>query len=91
MKNILTEKYTGNPASEIVIEGKDDFRVKEVVVSIHNAVGELVETGNAILNPMDRNQWIYDATVLNNALPGTKISAIARDIPGNKASMEVVL
>lgn len=88
---INTQKYTGNPGSEIVVDAWDDFRVKEVEVSILNAAGELVEKGNAILNPINQNLWKYVVTQLNNVLPGTKISAIVRDIPENEARLELVL
>lgn len=91
VKSIDTAKYTGNPGSEIVVVARDDFRLKDVMVSIYNAAGELVETGNAILNPINRNKWVYTATVLHNALPGTKITALVRDIPENEARLEVVL
>lgn len=88
---INAQKYTGAPGSEIVVDAWDDFRVAAVEVSVHNAAGELVEKGDAILNPINQNLWKYTVTQLNNVLPGTKISVIVRDIPENEARLELVL
>lgn len=75
----------------IVVEAKDDFRVTEVSVSIRTAAGVLVEEGIAILNPIDRNEWVYTATQNNAELTGSIIQATARDMPGNKGTMEVTV
>ena len=91
VQSIDTSKYNGNIGSSIVITAKDDFRVVEVFVRIHTALGVLVEEGMAILNPVDRNKWIYSATQNNTELPGTVISAVASDLPGNKAELELSL
>lgn len=81
--------YKGIPGSTIVIQAKDDFRVSEVKLRIQTTAGLLVEEGNAILNPVNRNQWIYTATQ-NNATPaGSVITAYALDLPGNKGSLEI--
>jgi hypothetical protein len=47
-----------------------------------------VEEGNAVLNPINRNQWIYTSTQNNTALAGTVIHAVARDLPGNEGVLE---
>ena len=53
------------------------------------AAGALVEEGDAILNPVNRNQWIYTATQNNATLAGSVITAYALDLPGNKGSLEI--
>ena len=91
VKNINTEKYDGTPGSIIVVKAKDDFRVVEVKLSIRNADGSMLEEGNAILNPIDRNLWTYATTRTNASPPGCTVSATALDLPGNKGTLNKVL
>ena len=91
IKSIDTENYNGTPGSTIAVTARDDFRVVEVRVSIRGAGGGLVEEGNAILNPIDRNKWIYTATQSNSSLHGSNVSAIALDLPGNKGVLTTTL
>ncbi len=91
VKSIDPEKYNGTIGSTIVVSAKDDFRVVEVAVTIRNAGGVIVEQGNAVLNPINRNQWIYTATQLHAAIAGSVIAATAKDIPGNTGALEVTV
>lgn len=91
VKKIDTSSYTGNPGSTLTIRATDDFRVKAVKVTIYNAAGDLVEEGQATLNPVNRVKWIYAATQLIAILPGSKIKAVAEDIPGNTGQLEITL
>jgi hypothetical protein len=91
VKNIDTAKYNGTPGSQIVINATDDFRVIEVTVSIKTAAGVLVEEGNAILNPINRNEWSYTVTQNNAALTGSIILATAKDLPGNKGALQITV
>jgi hypothetical protein len=89
VKSIKTSGYNGTIGSTIVVTAKDDFRVAEVFVSIRTAAGVLVEEGNALLNPIDRNKWTYTAVEANASLAGSLVTATARDLPGNEAVLEV--
>jgi hypothetical protein len=91
VKKIITSSYTGNPASTIKVKAIDDFRVKAVKVTIHNAAGDLVEEGEATLDPLNKVIWNYAATQLIAILPGSKIKAVAEDIPGNTGELEITL
>ncbi len=91
VKKINTEAYDGSPSSTIVIKAKDDFRVVEVKVSIRTVAGVLVEEGNAVLNPVKKNRWIYTAKQGNASLAGSIISATAWDLPGNTGMLEVMI
>jgi len=42
----------------------------------------LLESGLAMLSA-NNIDWIYDTTILNGNLAGTKITAEAKDTPGN--------
>ena len=87
---MITTGYTGEMGQQIIVQAQDDFKVKAVKITIHNAANELIETGEAIENA-DGLNWVYTATQANANLAGTKIVAIATDLPGNEGSMETVL
>lgn len=91
VENIDPDVYTGVVGSQIIVEATDDFRVKEVKVSIYASGGSMIEEGQAVLNPMNLGQWIYTVQQTNASLAGSTISAIARDLPGNEGTLEVVL
>lgn len=91
VKSINPAGYDGSIGSTIVISAKDDFRVAGVRVSLRTAVGDLVEEGSALLNPVNLGQWIYTATQELVTLAGTVITATATDLPGNTASLEINL
>ncbi len=90
VKSIDARKYTGLSASKIAVRAVDDFRVTGVQVEIYAANGTLLEKGSA---EQDTNgiDWTYTATQANNLLTGSKIKAIATDIPGNEGMFEVDL
>jgi hypothetical protein len=89
VKTIGTRSYTGVAGDKITIRAIDDFRVTSVLVEIYAANGTLLEKGNAQqANALD---FIYTATQANNLLAGSKIVAIATDVPGNEGTLEVSL
>jgi hypothetical protein len=90
VKNIGTEAYTGVVGNTITIRAVDDFRVTGVLVEIFAASGALLEEGNAVqqTNGID---WTYTTTQANAVLTGSKISAIATDVPGNSGTLAVTL
>ena len=89
VKSIDTEKYNGTPGSTIVVSARDDFRVTEVTVRIRTGAGAVLEEGNAVLNPLNHNKWIYTATQNNATVNDCTITA--KDLPGNKGELEVSL
>lgn len=88
--NINTRNYTGAVDDKIVVRAVDDFRVVSVRVEINADNGSLLESGYAELseNGID---WTYTARQANNLLAGSKIIAIATDVPGNEGILEVSL
>jgi len=90
VKDIKTLNYTGAIGSTISVRALDDFRVTGVQVEIYAASGALLEKGKAEQsnNGLD---WIYMATQANNLLTGSKIKAIATDVPGNEGTKEQIL
>ena len=91
VKSIDTKEYDGTPGSTIVVKAKDDFRVVRVKVSIYTADNVLVEEGDTILNPVNRNKWIYTARLLNANMQRWIVKAIAFDMPENEGSLEVTM
>lgn len=79
--------YNGQIGSYIQVRATDDFDVVAVSVTIQNADGSIVESGNAALQP-GSSWWRYTATTTNESLEGDKITVRATDIPGNHADME---
>jgi hypothetical protein len=93
VKIISTRGYTGALGDKIVIRATDDFRVTKVQVEILAPDGTLLEAGNAEQN-INGIDWTYTATITNPAgagLAGTKIRAIAFDVPGNEGTLELTL
>jgi hypothetical protein len=90
VKNIGTGAYSAVVGSTITIRAVDDFRVTGVLVEIFAASGTLLEKGNAVQqnNGID---WTYTTTQANAVLAGSKISAIATDVPGNTGTLAVTL
>lgn len=89
IKSINTGQYNGTPGAVIIVQAKDDFRVATVKVGIYTAAGSLLEEGNAVLDPINRLQWTYTAVQSNSSPPGSVVRAVAADLPGNTAMLEV--
>lgn len=90
VKSIDTGVYSGVVGNMIKIRAVDDFRVTGVQVEIYAANGSLLEKGNAVqqTNGVD---WTYTTTQANAVLAGSKINAIATDVPGNTGTLAVTL
>jgi len=90
LTSINTSGYLGLPGDTIEIQATDDFKVAEVVVSIHGPTGELLEQGNAVQDP-NTGDWLFKATKENSKLTGSTITASAKDLPGNNGSLSVIM
>lgn len=90
VKQIDTRNYNGIASSTVLIRAIDDFRVTGVRVEIYDTSGSLHEAGNAVQN-INGLDWTYMA-LLDNPLPaGSRIKAIAMDVPGNEGSLETII
>jgi len=90
VNSIAVDKYQGAVGDHITVDASDDFKVKSVSVAIHDAAGNLIEQGTAVLQT-ETADWLYTATVVNAAPAGCKVSATATDLPGNTGSLEITL
>ena len=88
--SITAPEYTGAIGDKIVVRATDDFKVASVKVSVYNTDEELIERGDAV---MQQNQvdWVYTATVANAPVIGTRIVAVAADLPNNTTTLEETL
>jgi hypothetical protein len=85
-----TTLYTGAIGGIISIVATDDNLVTEVRVRITSAAGAVLEEGLAVLNA-ETQTFDYAATVANGVRAGSKITAFAKDLPGNVTEQEMVL
>lgn len=86
---IDTGNYHGQSGDYLIIDATDDFRVIAVKICIHNANGHLIEQGDAIMQI--NTSWLYSVTIANESFAGSRITATAIDLPGNKTSLTVTL
>ena len=93
VKRIDTGKYKGAANDILVIRATDDFRVTNLYVEIYSAGGALLESGFAEqnLNGLDWTYTVIYANPAGSALVGTRIKAVATDVPGNEGMLEVTL
>jgi hypothetical protein len=87
---IITQAYAGMAGNVIVVTARDNYKVDAVKVAIYNSSNELIEEGDAVVNP-DGITWNYTVTQYNSNVAGCRIKATAYDIPGNEGVMEVVV
>lgn len=88
--SINTRNYNGTAGDKISVRALDDFRVVSVRVEIYAANGTLLEAGNAEQNTNDVD-WTYTTMQANNLPAGSKVIAIATDVPANEGTLEVTL
>jgi hypothetical protein len=89
VESIQAENYHGHPGDQIIIGAKDDFKVTAVAVSIFNKAGEIIEEGDAFIQNDEEMKWLYKVQQENPGLAGSKIIAVATDLPGNKGSLNL--
>ncbi|MGC3947019.1 MAG: hypothetical protein QM762_21295 [Chryseolinea sp.] len=79
---IDTKDYSGEAGQLIRVRASDNFKVKSVTVSVANAEGEMVETGEA-LERGKKGLWRYTTTIRRMIVKGSMITAVARDYADN--------
>jgi hypothetical protein len=79
--------YHGAVGDLIRVRVTDDFKVKQVQVSIFNSDGSLVEQGDAA-QQTNQIDWIYTAATANESTTGDKIVVRASDKPGHISTLE---
>ena len=90
VESIQADNYHGGTAEHIIVTATDDFKVASVTISIWNASGDLVEQGKAVVQENNLD-WLYITINKNSVLTGSKVTAIATDLPGNSHSLSISL
>ncbi|HVY75204.1 MAG TPA: hypothetical protein VG890_10260 [Puia sp.] len=90
VESIDTANYHGAAGDTILVKATDDFAITGLTVSVANAAGDLIESGDAVMQ-VNETDWLYTATKANAALAGSKITATAKDGPGNVTAFSVTL
>lgn len=91
IENIIADNYHGQSGDEIFIRATDDFKVTDVVLSVYRPAGELLEQGNAVMQPNEEMQWVYVVKQDNPEFSGSKITAVATDLPGNSSLLSIMV
>lgn len=89
IEDIDISQYTGLANQVIRVVAHDNFKVKEVTVTIENGDGTFVEEGNA--TSQDGINWVYTTTAPNESLSGDRITVGVIDNPDNLTEKDVVL
>lgn len=74
--------YTGAVGDAIVIQAHDDFDVTGVSVSLADAGGNPLESGEAVETPARSGRWVYTATAAAPTGTTVRIAVTAMDRPG---------
>jgi hypothetical protein len=90
VESIQTANYHGAVGDTILVKATDDFAVTGLTVSIASAAGDLIESGNAVMQ-INETDWLYTATNANAAPAGSKITATAKDGADNATTFSVTL
>jgi hypothetical protein len=90
VESIQTAGYHGAAGDTITVKATDDFAITGLKVSIANAAGDPIESGDAVMQ-INGTDWLYTAAKANAALAGSKITAVATDGPGNSTAFSVTL
>jgi hypothetical protein len=76
--------YKGLPGNEISISARNRYKFEAVIVTILNILGQVIESGRAVANPLsDGMEWVYKTTVMNPTYMGSKLVFRVSDLPGN--------
>ncbi|MEO5912075.1 MAG: hypothetical protein ABIP95_14385 [Pelobium sp.] len=82
--------YSGQVGDGILVKVTDDFRVSEVKVRLEDAVGTLLEGGDAVMQT-DGLTWAYSASTEQATIAGLKFQFKAYDLPGNETVKTITL
>ena len=87
---IETREYKGQPGEEIAVSVANVCRPNKVTVGIYAPDSSELESGEAVYSDAG-HCWVYNATVVNSELQGTRIAVQVTDLPGNEGEGEVTL
>jgi len=85
--------YAGAVGDVIAVRASDDFDVTGVSVTLTDAGGAALESGQAVETPPDSGRWVYTATSAaptgtDSARALTRLAVQATDMPGGVSAQE---
>ncbi len=80
--------YAGQVGDPIRVRAHDDFMVTGVSLSLTQADGQTIESGEAVETPPKSGQWIYTATQAVSTGTMVRIAVTAKDRPGGKGETQ---
>jgi hypothetical protein len=86
IKDVDLSAYHGQTGDTIKLITSDDFGVVNVHVVITNALGTILESGNAVEAPAGTGHWSYTATAAVAAGTTVTVKVTATDRPGGVAT-----
>jgi hypothetical protein len=81
-------EWTGQVGQQIRVRAQDNIHVASVQITIKNDDGTGLEEGEA--RQTDGPWWTYTSTSTVPRAAACRVTAVARDLPGNTASLMVV-
>jgi hypothetical protein len=90
IESVDMRNYKGHPGDVVTVSAWDKWNIEGVGVVIFNALGEVIEFGEAVPREFSGNtEWDYTATVENVDFKSSRILVQAKDRPGNIVETEV--
>jgi len=90
IEHVDVSEYQGHPGDVVTVSASDKFEIEGVGVVIFNAMGDVIEFGEAVPKEFSGNtEWDYTATVENPDYKSSRILVRAKDRPGNVVEAEV--
>jgi len=84
IEHVDVSEYQGHPGDVVTVSASDNFEIEGVGVVIFNAIGEVIEFGEAVPKEYSGNtEWDYTATVENPDYKGGRVEIRVTDKPGN--------
>jgi hypothetical protein len=90
IEHVDVTEYQGHPGDVVTVSASDNFEIEGVGVMIFNALGEVIEFGEAVPKEFSGNtEWDYTAKVENPGYKTCRILVRAKDRPSNVVETEV--
>ena len=84
IERVDVSEYQGHPGNVVTVSAWDKWNIEGVGVVIFNALGEVIEFGEAVPGEFSGNtEWDYTATVENVDYQGGRVEIRVTDRPGN--------
>jgi hypothetical protein len=89
IERVDVNEYKGHPGDVVTISAWDKWNIEGIGVVIFNAIGEVIEFGEAVPKEFSGNtEWDYMATVENVDYKSCRILVRVKDLPGNTIEAE---